>query len=952
MTPTRARPPTLPLKVENIPHDLRARPQWVLWRWEERDGNWTKVPIDPRTGWRADSTNPASWGTFEEALDRAQEEGVAGIGYVLSADDPYVGVDLDKCRDPLTGIANEALGITRQLNSYAEISQSGTGLHIFVRGTLPAGGNRKGHIEMYDRGRFLIVTGHHLPDTPATIEERQEELAALHEALFPVPQRARVGANGAGHAAAADGDEWGGAEHLSADAGEERFTDDEVLALARRAKNANKFNRLWAGDTSGHDDDDSRADLALLSILAFYTGPGTSAQLDRLFRQSGLMRYKWERQDYRERTIAEALNRDEWYTPGGVGGGTHRGDSVTSDEGEEGQGHEGQGQQGRKSQATRLVELAEGANLELFHTPEGEAYATIPVGDHAEVWPLKSKSVRQWLARQYYHAQATAPNAQATQDALGVLEGKALYEGPEAPVYTRLAEHGGAICLDLGDAAWRAVVITAQGWEVIARPPVRFRRPRGLAPLPIPMPGGDLADLRRFLNIASDDDWTLCVAWLLGACRPRGPYPVLALHGEQGSAKSTTARVLRALVDPSTVPLRAEPREERDLAIAATNTWVLAFDNLSRLPGWLSDALCRLATGGGFATRELYSDRDEALFDAQRPVLLTGIEELATRSDLLDRTIVRYLPAIADERRRDEATFWGDFTSARPAILGALLTAVSGALARLSTIALPRVPRLADFALWVTAAEPALGWAPGTFLRAYEGNRAEANDLALDASPVALAVRSLAAEHPEASPWLGTATALLTDLAKRVEEPVTKGRDWPKTARALSGILRRYAPNLRAAGVVVTTGEREDGGNRRRLITLYQNRDATDRPNRPNRPDPCHDKGNLGTQNTAPPSQTDPFASQPSHDRPNRQREHASADAETERGGDGGDGGDDEMQPCSHGDDDDDDDAADCSAWGSGRGTAPAPTPRASAPPSTPGGGNSGEQWTWWVERS
>ena len=246
-----------------------------------------------------------------------------------------------------------------------------------------------------------------------------------------------------------------------------------------------------------------------------------------------------------------------------------------------------------------------------------------------------------------------------------MLEGKALYDGPELPVYTRLAEHNSAIYLDLGNAQWQAVEITSSGWQVIDTPPVKFRRAKGMLPLPEPVRGGTLAALRPFVNLASEDDWRLLVSWLLAAFRPTGPYPVLVVYGEQGSAKSSLVRVLRALVDPNTAALRTTSREERDLVIAATNGWLIALDNLSHLPDWLSDALCRLATGSGFATRELYTDADETIFAAQRPIVLNGIEEVATRGDLLDRAITLYLPTIPEDQRKDEKVFWEDLS--RPA---------------------------------------------------------------------------------------------------------------------------------------------------------------------------------------------------------------------------------------------------------------------------------------------
>jgi hypothetical protein len=307
------------------------------------------------------------------------------------------------------------------------------------------------------------------------------------------------------------------------------------------------------------------------------------------------------------------------------------------------------------SQATDLVALA--AAAELFHDPPGEAYATIEVADHHETWLVKSKGFRRWLARRYHQVHERTPGSQAVQDALGVLEGKALFEGIEAPVYVRLAEDEGTIYLDLANDRWEVVKITRDGWDVVSVSPVKFRRTRGMLPLPYPVRGGSLDALQAFVNVGIDaeEDWILLISWLIAAFRPRGPYPVLVLHGEQGSAKSTTVRVLRSLLDPNVAALRADPRDAHDLVIAANNGWVIGLDNLSHLPPWLSDAVCRLATGGGFSTRELYTDNDEVLFDAQRPVILNGIEELATRGDLLDRSLVLHLPTIKDIERKAEA---------------------------------------------------------------------------------------------------------------------------------------------------------------------------------------------------------------------------------------------------------------------------------------------------------
>jgi hypothetical protein len=525
---------------------------------------------------------------------------------------------------------------------------------------------------------------------------------------------------------------------------------------------------------------------------------------------------------------------------------------------------EAQGATEEESQATRLVGLARAAGATLFHTPDGEAYASILVEGHTETWPLKVKGFRRWLARQFYEEYDKAPGSQAIQDALGVLEGKAVFDGDEFPVYTRLAEHNGAIYLDLGNPAWQAVEITPNGWQVIGTPPVKFRRAKGMLPLPDPVRGGTLAALRPFVNIASDDDWRLVVSWLLMALRPTGPYPVLVVYGEQGSAKSSLVRVLRALVDPNTAALRTTSREERDLVIAATNGWLIALDNLSHLPDWLSDALCRLAIGSGFATRELYTDADETILAAQRPIVLNGIEEVATRGDLLDRAIALYLPTIPEDQRKDEKVFWEEFEQVRPQIFGALLDIVSTALQHLPTTTLSRKPRMADFALWSCAAAEACGWTAQDFLDAYQGVRDEVHDLTLEASPVGPLVRDFAHQH---NPWVGTASELLTALetlahggvttggvatpppqtgagvtmqAPKAGSDVTKHKSWPKNGQVLSGAIRRLAPTLRALGVDVIFA-RDPNQKRRRIIrltvTTSQTPSETQTPGDANAPD-------------------------------------------------------------------------------------------------------------------
>jgi hypothetical protein len=231
--------------------------------------------------------------------------------------------------------------------------------------------------------------------------------------------------------------------------------------------------------------------------------------------------------------------------------------------------------------------------------------------------------------------------------------------------------------------------------------------------------------------------------------------------------------------------------------ITGNNSWCLAYDNLSYVSPWLSDAFCRLSTGGGFATRELYENQEEILFESQRTLLLTSIEEVATRSDLLDRCLIVWLPAIPEDRRQPEAELFEAFQNLRPQIIGALLDAVAVALHRLPSINLPGLPRMADFARWAASAESAFGWPSGTFMDAYKGNRESANEVAIEASVVARPLLDLLEAQGD---WIGSSAELLKVLEERQGDQARKPAGWPKNPRSLSGHLKRLAPNLRAAG--------------------------------------------------------------------------------------------------------------------------------------------------------
>ncbi len=277
------------------------------------------------------------------------------------------------------------------------------------------------------------------------------------------------------------------------------------------------------------------------------------------------------------------------------------------------------------------------------------------------------------------------------------------------------------------------------------------------------------------------------------------PCPILVAKGEQGAGKTTACRIISALIDPRTGALRGVPREVRDLIAAARNSWIVCFDNLSHLPEDLADAACRLATGGGFGGRELYSDHDEAIFDATRPMVFNAIPDLgAARPDFLDRAVIVEFLDLKPEMRRDEAQFWREFEEVRPRILGAMLDAASAGLRNLPNVRLNQPPRMADFAFWVSACEESLGMEAGEALTAYESNRTETHNLALESSPLYEPVAELAQEG-----FSGTVTELYARLTSMMSESTRRSVRWPKAPNALSNALRRMAANLRSSGIEI-----------------------------------------------------------------------------------------------------------------------------------------------------
>ena len=460
----------------------------------------------------------------------------------------------------------------------------------------------------------------------------------------------------------------------------------------------------------------------------------------------------------------------------------------------------------RKKQADVLVEIAKRG--ELFHSPDGVAYADFTHKGHRETWPVRSGGYRKYLLHCFYDENQSAPNREATANAINVVEAEAVFKGNEYPIAIRIGGHDNKLYLDLCNDSWQAIEIDEDGWRAIDQSPIRFIRTSGMLSLPMPVAAGKTRDciraLAKYINIEPGADFALLKAWLLAAFRPKGPYPVLALIGHHGSAKSTTLRVFRALIDPNSGDLRAAPRNPDDLYIAAARSHIILLDNISSIPDWLSDALCRIATGMSYTKRMLFTDQDEVLISAMRPQAITSVIEVIENPDLGDRSIILVPPRIDDDARREEEELFKEFKVERPAILAALLFVVAHGLRTLPDITNKKWPRMADFAKWATACEAAHD-KPGTFADAYAENRISAITTLLGDNIIGSAVLQMSS-----LPWSGTLSALLVELPKIAGEQITKTKDWPKSPNKLGAILRKLVVFLREAGIEVEPPAKSD----------------------------------------------------------------------------------------------------------------------------------------------
>lgn len=465
----------------------------------------------------------------------------------------------------------------------------------------------------------------------------------------------------------------------------------------------------------------------------------------------------------------------------------------------------------KKGQIDILIDIVE--DIETYRTSMDETYVTIQIRENNV--NVKSERFKKWIVSQFYNIESKIPTNDNIAKIILLLESRAMNEVNEVLVERRCATVDNCIYYDLKDDSCNVVKVSRDGWEIIKDPPVIFARTKTMYRQVTPERNGNLDILDKWFRYKDENHLILQKVILVASLIPNIARPIQVLHGEKGSSKTSTMKLVRDIIDPAIVPVVSIPKTIDDLAVYISKNYVPCFDNIDTISNQVSDLLCIAVTGGGHTKRKLYTDDEEQVMFFQRFIVLNGINVVATRPDLLDRCILLELERIPPNERKEEKVLREEFDKDKPIILGAIFETLSKAMSIYDQVELNNLGRMADFTRWGYAIAEVLGIGGDKFLEAYLNNQNNANIEALESHPVGFAMYKFMEDK---TVWSGSPTKLLSELeiVAGFEKIDTTNSNWAKTPNVLSRRLNEIKSNLLDVGIEF---ERSKGKNREIKIT-------------------------------------------------------------------------------------------------------------------------------------
>jgi len=461
------------------------------------------------------------------------------------------------------------------------------------------------------------------------------------------------------------------------------------------------------------------------------------------------------------------------------------------------------------TQGEVLTRYCEKNIKDYFHDQQGNSFIVLPIDQHLEVCQTSSSRFRNWLAREYRKKFKSPPTNDALKQARIQAEARC-EDSRRVELYNRVGWHEGAIYYDLTTHDRKGVRIDKEGWQVVSLPSV-FKRYNHQDEQVIPVPGYDPKKVLEFCNIGKDDH-CLFMAVLASFFIPDIPHVIQVQVGEQGTGKSNNSRLIKSLCDPSKVMLISSPKDLEQAQMIADKHWLITFDNLSKIPGWFSDFLCRGVTGEGDIKRSLYTNDDEFIRSYRRCFVLNGIGNTLWRPDLLDRAILFDIPILRNTRPETEMN--REWKNALPGVIGGFFTAISGAMNTVNKVAGHERFRMADFAQWGAALADELGYTKEEFFIKYRESVDHKWKDTVEEST--LAQRILDFLRSNGNEWHGSSVELLEEI----KHDNNHDKAIPSHARLLSQELTRIAPMMRRVGISIIKQEKREAGTGRRLFVI------------------------------------------------------------------------------------------------------------------------------------